>query len=181
MAVFEFGRIIPGLKIHGKDAPYRVLNERDARAAAGIMFVLGVFAFVNALVLREFLYVYTFVVLFFLEFGIRIFVNPSFAPFYALGSLMVKNQISEYTGAPQKRFAWALGFGLATVMMVGLYAFNIRGLLPLSICMLCLLLLWLESSFGICVGCKMYWFAVKHKMIKEPEHRPACPGGVCKL
>lgn len=181
MAFFEFGRVIPGLHLYGKPAHYPVLNERDARSSAGIMFVLGIVAFVHALLLNEFTYIYAFVVLFFIEFGIRIFINPRFAPMYALGTLIVKNQAPDYTGAPQKRFAWALGFGLATVMMIALYGFDVRGMFPLTVCVLCLTLLWFETSFGICIGCKMYWGAIKLGLLKEPKYKPACPGGVCKL
>lgn len=42
---FKYGKIIPGLKIHGVSAPYPVLNERAIRAGAGMMFAAGFFAF----------------------------------------------------------------------------------------------------------------------------------------
>lgn len=42
---FQYGRTIPGLLIHGKSAPYPVLNERAIRAGAGMVFVVGFFAF----------------------------------------------------------------------------------------------------------------------------------------
>jgi len=181
MKLLQFGTIIPGLKIHGKDAPYPVLNERDARAGAGIMLVLGILAFVNALLLANFTYLYVFVVLFALEFAIRVLVNPNLAPFYALGRLMVRKQIPEYTGAAQKRFAWSLGLGLAVIMMIVVYGFNMIGIVPFTICSICLALLWLESSFGICVGCKMYYGLMSLGVIKQPDVMPACPGGVCSI
>jgi hypothetical protein len=181
MKIFSFGKIIPNLKIYGEEAPYPVLNERDARAAAGIMLVMGILAFVNALLLQNFMYLYVFVLLFALEFGIRIFINPSLAPFYALGTLFVSNQIPEYTGAAQKRFAWSLGFGLAFVMSLVVFVFNIKGIIPFSICSVCLILLWLETSLGLCVGCKMYNWFINVGLIKKPKHMPACPGGVCSI
>ncbi len=43
--LFAYGRVIPGLMIHGKPAPYPVLNERAIRAGAGIVFAFGMFSF----------------------------------------------------------------------------------------------------------------------------------------
>ncbi len=46
--IIQFGRIIPGLKLHGHEATYPVLNERDARAGAGIMLAFASIAFAFA-------------------------------------------------------------------------------------------------------------------------------------
>ena len=181
MKIRQFGKTIPNLKIYGRDAPYKVLNERDTRAAAGIMLIGGIIAFTHALFLKDYTFLYLFVILFTIEFGIRVLINPNFAPFYALGSFVVRKQIPEYSGATQKRFAWSLGFLMALSMIVIAIIYQIRGILPFAICLTCLLLLWLESSFGICVGCKMYSYLIKLKIIKEPKVKPACPGGICEL
>ena len=181
MKLIAFGEKISGLTIDGKPAPYPVLNERDARAAAGVMLVAGIFAFVQALVLGNRTYLYAMVIIFFIEFGIRIFINPKLAPFYVLGQLIVANQRPDYVGAAQKRFAWSLGFGLATVMMVVLFVFGLTGTVPFAICGICLFLLWFETSFGICVGCKMYFGLISMGVIKKPKIMPACPGGVCSI
>lgn len=181
MKIFQFGEKIPNLKIYGRPAHYAVLNERDARAAAGLMLIAGIVAFVNALLLQEFIYLYIFVWLFALEFGIRVFINPKLAPFYALGSLLVANQIPEYSGASQKRFAWSLGFGLATIMILVIFVFGMRGAVPFTICGICLTLLWLEASLGLCVGCKMYSGLITLGVMNTPKEMPACPGGVCEL
>jgi hypothetical protein len=42
------------------------------------------------------------------------------------------------------------------------------------ICILCLLLLFFESAFGICLGCKIYNFFNKEKA-------KLCPGGTCEI
>jgi len=42
------------------------------------------------------------------------------------------------------------------------------------ICVLCLTLMFLETAFGVCVGCMIY----KALLQKDPEH---CPGGVCEI
>lgn len=176
----RFGKIIKGLKIDGKPAEYPVLNERDARAGAGIMLMLGGIAFSLAFLRQEYIAINVLVILFLTEFSIRL-IDPSIAPFYFLGSLVVKKMRPEYTGAAQKRFAWFLGFLMALSVFSFIYIFQIRGVLNLSFCIACLGLLWLESSFGICLGCKMYYGLIKLKLVKEPVVKPACPGGVCPI
>jgi hypothetical protein len=176
----QFGKIIPGLKIYGEPAEYPVLNERDARAAAGIMLVLAIFAFTQAFLMRQFIFLQIFVMLFLIEFWIRIIVNPDYAPFYALGRLLVKKQIPEYSGAIQKRFAWSLGFILAVSMFFIAIVFGIRGIVPFSICSVCIFLLWAESTLGVCIGCKIYSWLINVGIIK-PKVRAACPGGVCSI
>lgn len=181
MKMFSFGQVIPGLVIDGQPATYPVLNERDARAAAGIMLVGGIVAFVNALLLSNLMYLYVFIILFSIEFAIRVVINPYYAPFYALGRLLVYNQRPDWSGAPQKRFAWSLGLGLALFMSVAVFGFGVTGLLPFAICSICLSLLWLESALGVCVGCKMYFGLMNLGVISRPAVMPACPGGVCDI
>lgn len=94
---------------------------------------------------------------------------------------MVHRQHPEYVGAIQKRFAWAIGLALATIMMIGPLLFQIQGVLPFIICSLCIFFLWLETAFGICVGCSIYQLAIQNGVLKEPTFRPACAGGVCRI
>ncbi|TVR49895.1 MAG: DUF4395 domain-containing protein [Puniceicoccaceae bacterium] len=176
-----FGETIPGLQIDGKDAPYPVLNERDARAAAGLMLVAGTIAFVPAFLLGNRAILSLVVVIFFVEFAVRVFLSPRLAPFYALGRFVVSRQRPDYSGAAQKRFAWSLGLGLTAVMMVVLFILGMTGPVPLTICGVCLLLLWLETSFGICIGCLMYQGLIGAGIVRRPEIMPACPGGACDL
>jgi len=176
----QFGEIIPGLKIYGKEANYPVLNERDARAAGGIMLMFAVFSFAQAFLLKQFVFLQIFVILFLVEFWIRIIINPNYAPIYALGKLLVKKQIPEYVGAIQKKFAWAMGLILAVSMFFIAVVYEVRGIIPFSICGVCIFLLWAESTLGICVGCKIYGWLIKIGIIK-PKVRAACPGGVCSI
>jgi len=53
------------------------------------------------------------VVMFLTDFIIRVFVNPRYSPTLIMGRLIVRNQIPEYVGAPQKKFAWIIGVSLA--------------------------------------------------------------------
>jgi len=136
--IFGFGQIIPGLKIHGKDAPYPVLNERAIRAGAGILFAFAFFAFLNALLAKEYVFLEYFIMLFLIEMSIRIFINPKFAPISRFANWIVRKQKPDYVGAIQKKFAWILGFSMALTMFFIVIVFQIRGTLPFSFCLVCL-------------------------------------------
>ena len=161
-----------GETVAGYDVP--VLNEREARAGAGILFVFAFFAFMNAWFDVNFILVRVFVIGFFCDFFLRVMVSPRYAPSLVLGRFFVQNQTPELVGATQKYFAWAIGFWIATFMMVLVGIAGQGGPLALSVCIVCLILLFLETAFGICVACLAWnWF-----------HRtPAqlCPGGVCEV
>jgi hypothetical protein len=165
--VFEFG-----LQIDGYDV--RVLNERAVRASAGILFFLAVIAFMNAWLTGNFQPTRVFVVAFLVDFTIRIFINPLLAPSLIVGQWIVRKQQPEYVGAPQKRFAWAIGFGLALAMLYLVVLNNVIGPVNLIVCGTCLTLLFFETAFGICIGCKLY------NLINK-ENAQLCPGGVCEV
>ena len=108
--LFSFGE-----RLEGYSVP--VLNERAVRAAAGIVFFFAIVSFMNAWLIGNFQPTRVFVVAFLVDFTIRIFVNPRYAPSLILGQWAVRKQQPEYVGAPQKRFAWAIGFVLALTML----------------------------------------------------------------
>ena len=178
---FTYGKTIPGLQIHGKPAPYPVLNERAIRAGAGIMFALGFFAFFQAFYLREFLFIQLFVVLFFVDFIMKVVVGVKFSPISQVANAIVRKQAPEYVGAIQKRFAWSIGLMLSGSMIIMLFVFGIQGLPNLVVCGICLLFMFMESAFGICVGCKIYTGLLNLGILPTPEYKPACPGNVCAI
>ncbi|MDP2640410.1 MAG: DUF4395 domain-containing protein [Betaproteobacteria bacterium] len=164
--VLQFGEQLPQYAVP-------VLNEREARAGAGILFLVAIVAFMNAWFYGDFAPTKLVVIAFFIDFLIRVFVNPKYAPSLVLGRIAVRRQQPEYVGAPQKRFAWLIGFVLAACMMYLVVFHNVRGPVNLLICALCLLLLFFESAFGICIGCAIYNLFNKDKA-------QLCPGNVCE-
>jgi len=178
---FQPGKIIPGLEINGKPAPYPVLNERAVRAGAGIMLMLGGSAFALALLAQDFRMLKIVVVFFFIDFFTKVILEPKFSPVSNVANLIVKAQKPEYVGAIQKRFAWSIGLTMASLMIVLLYVLDVRGPINLAVCLICLIFMWFETSFGICVGCKIYYGLIKLGIIKKPEIPPACPGGACPI
>lgn len=176
-----YGKIIPGLMIDGKPAPYGVVNERAIRATAGIMFVIGIGTFFLIRMLNSYVPLYVTVPVFWLEFFLKTVFGPQYSIFGIVGRWLVKNQQPEWVGAVQKRFAWSIGLTFASTMIILSIGMGVRGWIPLSICMTCLTFMWLESAASICVGCKMYQWLLAKGWMPQPEHKPACPGGVCSM
>lgn len=163
---FSFGRRLPEYEVP-------VLNERAVRAAAGILFFFAMVSFMNAWLLGNFAPTRVFVVAFLIDFTIRLFVNPQYAPSMVIGQWLVRRQQPEWTGAPQKRFAWAIGFALALTMLYLVVIKGVVGPINLIVCGLCLFLLLFESAFGICIGC---WIYNRFNV----EQARLCPGGACE-
>jgi hypothetical protein len=157
-----------------QDYSVRVLNEREARGAAGIMFLFAMIAFMTAWFKGDFTPTKLTIVAFFIDFFIRVLINPRFSPTLIMARWMVNNQTAEYVGAPQKRFAWSIGLVLATFMMFLVVINDVRGPINMITCLVCLILLFFESAFGICVGCKMY-------NLFNKEKAQLCPGNVCEI
>lgn len=163
---FYFGEVVEGYDT-------RVINEREARASAAIIFLFAFTGFMFVALRNNFFYTELFAFTFLLEFFIRVFINPKYAPYMIIARVIIGNQKPEYVGAPQKRFAWSIGFILGAVM-VYLIVHNDMSMARVAVCITCILFLYLESAFGICVGCMMYEFFTKNKA-------QYCPGGVCEM
>lgn len=168
LKLFQFGEEVVGYD-------YRVINEREARASAGMMFFLGLLSLVmvfGAFGQHTLFWAELFSITFIIEFIIRIVVNPRYAPYMILGGLIVSNQQPEWVEAKPKKFAWVLGLMLGAVMAYFI-VMNIVSPARMLSCVLCLVLLYLESAFGICLGCMLY----KKLNVKLEGN---CPGGVCE-
>ncbi len=177
--IFDFGEAVEGYDI-------KVLNEREARAGAGILFLAGFISFINCMVMENLfvtkIFVSVFLIEFIIEFIIRVLINPKFAPSLIIGRFMVNNQVPEYVGAAQKRFAWSIGLALA-VFLLGLTIIfpsptpageeSLHNALVGLTCMTCLVFLYFEAVFGICLGCKIY-----HTFYKKKAQY--CAGEVCE-
>src|SRR4051812_9778976 len=103
----------------GEDAEgynFRVLNEREIRAAAGIMFLAIFISLMFIMFKNNFLPIKYVLTVFLPDFIIRVFVNPRFSPTLIIGRWIVSNQVPEYVSAPPKRFAWIIGVALSAVM-----------------------------------------------------------------
>jgi len=163
----QFGEIVEGYNIP-------VLNEREIRAAAGILFLAIFIALMQIVFNGNFLPIKYMVSIFLLDFLIRVFINPKYAPTLILGRLIVSRQNPEYVGAVQKKFAWVIGLIMAATMFLLMVVLNTYSAITGIICLICLIFLFFESAFGICLGCVTYgWF--------YKEKAQYCPGEVCDV
>ncbi len=163
---FQYGEKVP-------DYDVLVLNEREARAAAGILFVGAFLSLMNGVMLGTAVMSKYFITFFTIDFILRV-VQPRYAPSLLLGRMFVQNQRPEYVGATQKRFAWGIGLMLALPMFYYLVIDFQPNPIKVFVCIICLALLLFESAFSICLGCKIYGL-----FKKDPVTH--CPGGVCEI
>jgi len=177
MSVFSFGEV-------SQERGYKVLDERTMRGSAGVMLLLAVIAFINGFILKNYIAIPLLVGFMALNFAIGLFINPRFSPTVLIARLMTWRQSDLPIGAIQKKFAWSLGLFLTTTIFV-LSFFLLKNdafFDPVCmLCVLCLLFLYLESAFGICVGCQIYHLALRWKLIKAPEVAPNCMGDSCEI
>lgn len=161
-----------GEDVEGYNIP--VLNEREIRAAAGILFLATFTSLMFILFKGNFVPIKYVIILFLTDFLIRVFINPKFSPTLILGRLIVRNQTPEYVGAAQKKFAWIIGVVLSATMFVFFIFVNAYSPITGITCLICLIFLFFESVFGICLGCKFYPLFFKDKV-------QYCPGEVCDM
>jgi hypothetical protein len=163
--IIQFGEEVEGYSIP-------VLNEREIRASAGILFLILLISILVAGLKGNFLLIKYAITIFFTDITLRVLVSPRFSPALIIGRLIVRNQVPEYVGAPQKKFAWVIGMFLSGTVFILLVAMNARSPITGLGCLICLIFLFFETAFGICLGCKFYSMFYREKT-------QYCPGEVC--
>jgi hypothetical protein len=161
-----------GETVEGYNIP--VLNEREIRAAAGILFFFTFLSLMFILFKGSFLMIKYVITVFMTDFIIRVLINPKYSPTLIISKLIVSRQTPEYVGAAQKKFSWIIGIVLSTAMFVLMVIINSYSIITGLICLVCLIFLFFESAFGICLGCLFYNMVYKEKA----QH---CPGEICEV
>lgn len=164
--LYEYGEKVPGYDV-------TVINEREARAAAGILGMLGTLVIFIGIGFNHVIVARVYIAFLFLDFTARL-ISPKYSPSLLLGKFMVRNQKPEYVGGLQKRFAWSLGWLISLPMVYWFVLHWDITFYKVLICVLCITLMFLESAFSICIGCMIYKAITK----EDPKH---CPGGVCEV
>ena len=165
--VKQFGETVEGYNIP-------VLNEREIRASAGILYLLMFWSWILVIFKDNYLLLKYANIIFLADFSIRIFMSPKYSPFLIVGRLIVKNQTPEYVGAAQKKFAWTIGLILSATIFLLLVVLNSDSFINFLVCHTCMIFLFFESVFGICFGCKFYSMFYKEKA-------QYCPGEICDI
>ena len=164
--LWEYGEKVPGYDV-------TVINEREARAAAGILFMLGMIVIFVGIGYNHIIVARVYLAFLFLDFTARM-ISPKYAPSLLLGKVVVQNQNPEYVGGLQKRFAWTLGWLISLPMMDWFVIHWDITFYKVLVCILCLTLMFLEAAFSVCVGCMIYKMIIR----EDAQH---CPGGVCEI
>jgi Domain of unknown function (DUF4395) len=161
MPAWTFGDTLEGLAVDGRRVRAAVFNEHQVRAAAGITLLLGAVAFVYAYFAKVYLPIKFVTAIFFLGW-------------------MTQRQAPHWVSAKPKRFAWTLGLVMSAAMTLITQA-DIRGALPLSICLVCMTLMWLESVLGLCLGCEVHGVLVRRGWAAKDEAFEVCSHAACAV
>jgi hypothetical protein len=176
----SFGQRISGLTADGAELRAAVFDENQVRAAAGLTMVLGAVAFSLAYFNAQYIPLQVVSTLFFVEFLTRLTFGIRNSPVGVIARVMTLRRAPDWVSAKPKRFAWTLGLGMAFSMMI-ITNSGIRGMLPRTICAICLTLMWMESVLGLCLGCKIHALLVRHDWASEDPAYEICAHGECKV
>ena len=97
------------------------------------------------------------------------------SPTILLASYIMRNSKPSYVPYSPKRFAWGLGVILMSLCILffnpGMLPFVDPIILPLefglTLLAICSIFIWLEVSFGYCMGCKTHALLVKAGILKD--------------
>jgi hypothetical protein len=176
----QSNRIAERRVVDGREVYAAVVNEHQARAAAGITMALGAVAFVYANFDKLFWPIRTVSTFFFVDFLIRVTVGLERSPSGLVAGWMTRRQSPQWVSAKPKRFAWTLGLAMAMAMTV-ITNSGIHGTLPRTICLICLTLMWMEAVLGLCLGCEIYGVMVRRGWRRADDAFEICANGACDL
>jgi len=86
----------------------------------------------------------------------------------------------DWVSAKPRRFTWTLGMGMSLAMAI-ITNSDVHGLLPRTICLICLTMMWLESVLGVCLGCEFHAFLVRRGWTEKDSAFEICVNGVCEI
>jgi len=178
MRTRPFGEIHEGLVVEGRPVTAGVFDERQVRAAAGITLMLGSAALALAFLSKEYRPIETATAFFFVDFALRVGIGLGYSPVGRLARWLVPRGAPQWVSARPKRFAWSLGLVMSLAMTV-ITNSHVRGALPLSICLVCLALMWMEAVLGICLGCEIHSWMVRRGWAEHDAAFEICSGDVC--
>ena len=175
-----YGQVISGTAADGTPLQSGVFNENEVRAAAGLTMVVGAVAFAYAYFDKEYIPLQVVATLFFVEFLIRVTLGLRYSPTGVVARFLTQRQLPDWVSAKPKRFAWTLGLSLSLAMTI-ITNSGVRGLLPRTICLICLTLMWMESVLGLCMGCEIHGFLVRRGWATKDEAYEICANSACEI
>ena len=187
---------------------YGFVDETEVRIAAWIALIFALVSFYLVMLRWDFNTAFFTVWTIWLDFVLKVFIWPDFSIFGRVVRLFLKKKEKVWVWSVQKRFAWVIGVVLSTFVLycMLLLSWNIEStnvtviaiieqistnitanaliVLPMNpailACVLCIVFMFLESVFGICMWCKMYKKLVKKWIMKEHKWQN-CVNGACEI
>jgi hypothetical protein len=176
----NFGQHISGLAADGTQVRAAVFDENEVRAAAGLTMAIGAMAFGDAYFAKDYAPLQVVTMVFFVDFLVRLTMGLRYSPTGVVARAVTRSRPSYWVSAKPKRFAWTLGLGMSFSMVI-ITNSGIRGMLPRTICLLCLTLMWMEAVLGLCLGCKIHGLLVRRGWATEDPASEVCAQGECAL
>ena len=187
---------------------YGFVDELEVRIAAWLSLIFALISFYFVMFRWNFDSAFFTIWIIWLDFVLKVFIWPDFSIFGRIVRPFIKAKEKIWVWAVQKRFAWSIGFVLATfvifcMLLLSWYMWstdpsvlaimeqinanlssNALIILPMNpailACVLCIVFMFLEAVFGICVGCKMYKNLVKKWIMKKIPHQN-CINWSCEI
>ena len=157
---------------------FAVVDENRARAAAGITMAVGAVAFAEANFEHHFVPIRIVTIVFAVDFLLRVTIGLDRSPVGVVSTWIARRRPPEPVSARPKRFAWTLGLAMSAAMAV-ITNLGVHGVLPRTICLLCLALMWLESVLGLCLGCEIHGVLARRGWARSDDGFEICVGGAC--
>ena len=177
----KFGQSISGLTVDGRVLHAAVFNENEVRAAAGMTMVVGAIAFCFAYFRSDYLLLQVAATFFFIEFLARITLGLRYSPV----GVVARQLTRQATTGVGVREAQALRLEARPRHVLGdddhHEQRHPRGFLPRTLCLICLILMWMESVLGLCLGCKIHALFVRRGWATRDPAYEVCAGGECAL
>jgi hypothetical protein len=152
-----------------------LVDERVVRASAGVTLAVGAFALAYAFLGHQYLPIRLVTGFFFVDFLVRRTAGLRFSPVGLFAGQLARRGEPEWVPLRPKRFAWTLGLVLAAAMTV-ITNVGIRGAVPLTICLACLALMWMEAVLGFCLGCEVHRLLVGAGLLPPEAACAPCVG-----
>ena len=152
------------------------VDEHEVRAAAGLTMVIGAVAFVFAYFERQFVPLQIVTALFAARVPRPGDARAPVQPGRHRRAGADAGRPPEWVSAKPKRFAWTLGLAMTLSMTVVINS-GVRGVLPVTVCLVCLTLMWLESVLGLCVGCEIAGLLMRRGWMRDDPGFEICAGG----
>lgn len=175
-----YGQIITRIQPNGMSLQAGAFDENQVRAAAGLTLALGAVAFGYASLGKIYLPIQFVTTLFFVEFLIRVTWGIKQSPLGVVAGWITQRSAPQWVSAKPKRFAWSLGLVMSLAMMI-ITNSGIRGAVPMTICLICLTLMWLEAVLGLCLGCEIHRYLVRLGWMQPDRDFEICTNGSCTV